>query len=168
MDQLSQHRQALSKSALQYCQKPNHYTDMYIQGLSHLTFVVRDLERSAALWREALGAVEVYDSGQAQFSLSREKFFTLGGMWIALMEGEPISTRNYRHIAFKVDDADLPGFRQRLEAQGVEIKEGRSRVEGEGQSLYFYDFDNHLFELHGGTLERRLARYADKSAEKLS
>jgi hypothetical protein len=33
-------------------------------------------------------------------------------------------------------------------------------VEGEGQSLYFYDFDNHLFELHTGTLAQRLARYA--------
>lgn len=30
----------------------------------------------------------------------------------------------------------------------------------EGQSLYLYDFDNHLFELHTGTLEQRLALYA--------
>ena len=36
----------------------------------------------------------------------------------------------------------------------------RARVEGEGQSLYVYDFDNHLFELHTGTLAQRLARYA--------
>jgi hypothetical protein len=33
-------------------------------------------------------------------------------------------------------------------------------VEGEGMSLYFYDYDNNLFELHTGTLEQRLARYA--------
>ena len=138
---------------------------MSIQGLSHLTFVVRDLERSAALWRVALGAVEVYDSGPVQFSLSREKFFTIGGMWIALMEGEPLSMRNYRHVAFKVDDADLPAYRRRLLAAGAEIKDGRPRVEGEGQSLYFYDFDNHLFELHGGTLEQRLARYAETFPE---
>jgi fosfomycin resistance protein FosX len=26
---------------------------------------------------------------------------------------------------------------------------------------YFYDYDNHLFELHTGTLEERLARYAE-------
>ena len=30
---------------------------------------------------------------------------------------------------------------------------------GEGRSLYFYDDDNHLFELHTGTLEERLQRY---------
>ncbi|HEX8956360.1 MAG TPA: FosX/FosE/FosI family fosfomycin resistance hydrolase [Burkholderiaceae bacterium] len=138
---------------------------MSIQGLSHLTFVVRDLDRSAALWREGLGAGEVYDSGPARFSLSREKFFSLGGMWIALMEGDSLSMRNYRHVAFKVDQSDLPAYRRRLLAQGAEIKEGRSRVEGEGQSLYFYDFDNHLFELHSGTLEQRLARYAERLPE---
>nr|WP_277871356.1 hypothetical protein [Chroococcidiopsis cubana] len=41
----------------------------------------------------------------------------------------------------------------------MEIRESRSRVEGEGSSLYFYDYDNHLFELHTGTLAQRLARY---------
>ena len=35
-----------------------------------------------------------------------------------------------------------------------------ARVEGEGSSLYFHDWDNHLFELHTGTLETRLERYA--------
>ncbi|HTD28660.1 MAG TPA: hypothetical protein VK660_04665 [Xanthomonadaceae bacterium] len=47
----------------------------------------------------------------------------------------------------------------KLQALGVEVKPPRPRVESEGQSLYFYDFDNHLFELHTGTLEQRLDRY---------
>jgi hypothetical protein len=34
-------------------------------------------------------------------------------------------------------------------------------VAGEGHSLYFYDYDNHMFELHTGTLEERLTRYAE-------
>jgi len=42
-----------------------------------------------------------------------------------------------------------------------EIRPPRSRVAGEGASLYLYDFDNHLFELHTGTLEQRLARYRE-------
>ena len=41
------------------------------------------------------------------------------------------------------------------------MKSKRNRVEGEGESLYYYDFDNHLFELHTGTLEQRLHRYAE-------
>ena len=43
---------------------------------------------------------------------------------------------------------------------GLEMHPPRQRVEGEGRSIYFYDDDNHMFELHTGTLTERLARYA--------
>ena len=132
---------------------------MTIRGVSHLTFIVRDLERTSELFRQALGASEVYDSGDRQFSLSREKFFLLGGTWLAFMEGEP-SGRSYRHVAFEVAEEDLPAFERRLSALAVEIRPPRPRVEGEGRSLYFYDYDNNLFELHTGTLAQRLERYS--------
>jgi catechol 2,3-dioxygenase-like lactoylglutathione lyase family enzyme len=130
-----------------------------MQGISHITFMVRDLDRMATLLCQGLGAREVYDSADQNHSLSREKFFLLGGVWIAAMEGESPIHRSYQHVAFSVDDMDLPRYRANLEALGVEIRPARSRIEGEGQSLYFYDFDNHLFELHTGTLDQRLARY---------
>ena len=60
---------------------------MTIQGVSHLTFIARDLDRTAELFVVGLGATEVYDSKDKQFSLSREKFFLLGGVWLAFMEG---------------------------------------------------------------------------------
>ena len=41
----------------------------------------------------------------------------------------------------------------------IEIKPPRPRIEGEGLSLYFYDYDNHMFELHTGTLAERLQHY---------
>lgn len=132
---------------------------MVIEGISHVTFLVRDLDRMATFLCEGLGAEEVYDSQGRNFSTSREKFFVLGGVWIAAMEGEPLGERSYQHLAFKVSEQALPLFEQRLRMLGVEIKPPRPRVEGEGASLYFYDFDNHLFELHTGTLEDRLARY---------
>ena len=133
---------------------------MQIQSISHITFIVRDLDRMATFLCDGLGAAAVYDSAGKNFSISREKFFLLGETWLAAMEGDPPAERSYRHLAFKVDEADLPGFEARLRAIGVEVKEPRPRVPGEGQSLYFYDFDNHLFELHTGTLEQRLAHYA--------
>jgi catechol 2,3-dioxygenase-like lactoylglutathione lyase family enzyme len=133
---------------------------MGIEGISHITFLVRDLDRMAMFLCEGLGAKEVYDSKPKNFSLSREKFFVLGGVWIAAMEGTPPAERTYRHVAFKVTDADLPLFEQRLRNLGVDIQPPRSRVPGEGVSLYFYDFDNHLYELHTGTLNERLARYS--------
>ncbi|TRW96414.1 FosX/FosE/FosI family fosfomycin resistance hydrolase [Candidatus Methylobacter oryzae] len=131
-----------------------------MEGISHVTFIVKDLERMAIFMCQGLGAREVYDSAGQNHSLSREKFFLLGGVWIAAMEGEAPAQRSYQHVAFSVNEADLPRYRANLQALGVEIRPPRSRVEGEGQSLYFYDFDNHLFELHTGTLEQRLARYS--------
>lgn len=137
---------------------------MAISGISHLTFVVRDLARTARLLVEGLGAREVYDSGDVQHSLSREKFFVLGGVWIATMEGVPATERSYRHVAFAVDADDLPAYRRRLEALGVDIRPPRPRIDGEGDSLYFHDYDDHLFELHSGTLEARLRAYAAADA----
>jgi fosfomycin resistance protein FosX len=132
---------------------------MPIQSLSHITFIVSDLRRMTAFLCDGLGAVEVYDSEKKNFSLSHEKFFVLGGVWLAAMQGEPPLERSYQHVAFKIDEAELPVFQAKLAALGVEVKPPRPRVDGEGQSLYFYDFDNHLFELHTGTLEQRLERY---------
>jgi fosfomycin resistance protein FosX len=132
---------------------------MSITGISHVTFIVKDLERAACFFCDGLGAKEVYDSDEKNFSISREKFFVLGGVWIVAMEGEPSTERTYRHVAFQTTDGKLPEYEQQLRSIGVEIKPPRSRVEGEGQSLYFYDFDDHLFELHTGNLQQRLERY---------
>lgn len=130
-----------------------------IEGISHLTFVVTDLERMGALLVDVLGAKEIYSSGDATFSVSKEKFFLVGGTWIAIMEGPALSQRTYNHVAFKIADEDFDAFAERVRTFGLELREDRARVEGEGRSLYFYDFDNHLFELHTGTLEQRLERY---------
>ena len=131
-----------------------------IEGLSHITFIVKDLERMKLLLVGALGGKEVYDSGGKSFSISREKFFEVGGVWIAVMEGDPLPEKTYNHVAFRVSADDLPRYRAAIEKLGLSIREPRQRVEGEGQSLYFHDFDNHLFELHTGTLAERLTAYA--------
>ena len=76
------------------------------------------------------------------------------------MQGDSQSARTYDHIAFKICEEEFDAYEARIQAMGVELWPQRPRVEGEGRSLYFYDFDNHLFELHTGTLPERLARYA--------
>ena len=132
---------------------------MSVEGISHITLLVKDLERSANFLTSVFDAEQVYSSDNQQFSLSREKFFIIGGIWFALMEGPSLPERNYSHIAFKIPAWELDGFKKRLKKAGVECKEDRHRVQGEGASLYFYDFDNHLFELHTGTLKERLNTY---------
>jgi catechol 2,3-dioxygenase-like lactoylglutathione lyase family enzyme len=110
---------------------------MQIESVSHITFIVQDVERMARFICEGLGGREVYDSKLKNFSLSREKFFVVGGTWIAAMEGEAPTDRTYRHLAFKVSRDSLPEFEQRLRALGVEVKPPRQRVAGEGESSSF-------------------------------
>ena len=136
-----------------------------IEAISHITFIVRDLERMTYFLRTIFAAEELYDSGAQMFSHSREKFFRIGGTWIAAMQGEPLGERSYNHVAFKISETEFDAYEQRVRCCGVDIRSARSRVEGEGRSLYFYDYDNHLFELHTGTLEQRLARYSESEAE---
>lgn len=134
-----------------------------VQGLSHMTFIVRDLDRMESLLVEVLGARKVYDSGAETFSLSPERFYLLGpegaDLWIAIMQGEPLPERSYNHIAFQIAEADFDACLARIRAAGLEVRESRPRVVGEGRSIYFHDHDNHLFELHTGTLNDRLRRY---------
>lgn len=130
-----------------------------VESLSHITFIVRDLERMTRFLQVIFDAEELYDSGEQYFSIAREKFFRIGTTWIAIMEGEALSERSYQHVAFKISDAEFDEYCGRVHHLGVEIKPGRGRVDGEARSLYFYDYDNHLFELHTGTLEDRLRRY---------
>jgi catechol 2,3-dioxygenase-like lactoylglutathione lyase family enzyme len=134
-----------------------------IERLSHLTFIVRNLDRMTEILEAVLDAREVYASGDDQFSLSREKFFLIGEVWIVIMEGEPLPSRSYNHIAFKIDEGDVDRYLRQVEKLGLELRPPRPRVEGEGRSIYFYDHDNHLFELHTGTLSDRLDRYMKKS-----
>ena len=108
---------------------------------------------------EVLGGREVYASGAMQHSISPEKFFEVGGMWIAVMQGNQLPTRTYNHVAFKVSLDELAKAKLMIEKLGLEFRQSRPRISGEGQSLYFYDYDNHLFELHTGSLEERLASY---------
>jgi catechol 2,3-dioxygenase-like lactoylglutathione lyase family enzyme len=131
-----------------------------IEGISHLTFIVKDLPRATRFFKEVFDAEEIYSSGEKTFSLTKEKFFLLAGQWIAVMEGNSLAERTYNHVAFKIPQQDFEMYKTRVEALGLDVKPPRPRVEGEGRSLYFYDFDNHLFELHTGTLSERLERYS--------
>lgn len=134
-------------------------TTVTIEGISHITFVVKDLERSAGFMKSVLGAEEIYSSGDKFFSLSREKFFMVGKVWIALMEGSSTEEQSYNHVAFKIPASEAGEYKNRLTKAGVVFREGRPRLPGEGVSLYFYDYDNHLLELHTGTLQDRLEKY---------
>lgn len=134
---------------------------LQIKGLSHITFICKDLERTAKMFKGIFGAEELYCSGDKTFSVSKEKFLQIAGIWIALMEGEPIE-KTYNHVAFQVNEKELDEFEVKLHSFGLAILPGRKRERAESKSLYFYDYDNHLFELHTGDLKTRLHFYNEE------
>ncbi|BCS88766.1 FosX/FosE/FosI family fosfomycin resistance hydrolase [Pseudodesulfovibrio sediminis] len=131
-----------------------------IQGLSHITLIVHDLDRMTDFLTTIFDAEQVYDSGDAHHSLSPERFFRICDVWLAIMKGDALRDKTYNHLAFKIPDAEFDAYEKRVHEYGVEVRASRSRIGGEGRSLYFHDHDNHLFELHTGTLDDRLAAYA--------
>nr|WP_255729905.1 FosX/FosE/FosI family fosfomycin resistance hydrolase [Epibacterium sp. Ofav1-8] len=133
-----------------------------------MTFIVRDLDKMEKVLTQVLDAKKIYDSGDETFSLSKERFFDVGGLWIATMESAPLGSRTYNHVAFKIPPGKYGDRLNRIRALGQDVREGRSRVEGEGHSIYFYDHDNHMFELHSGTLDERLERYRSPPASSSS
>nr|WP_269434810.1 FosX/FosE/FosI family fosfomycin resistance hydrolase [Cochlodiniinecator piscidefendens] len=124
-----------------------------------MTFIVEDLDAMEQILTTVLSARKIYDSGENSFSLSKERFFDIAGLWVAIMEGPSLPERSYNHIAFKIPDENYDAALRAIKLLNLEIRESRPRVDGEGRSIYFYDRDNHLFELHTGTLSERLARY---------
>ena len=131
-----------------------------INGISHMTFIVKNLDRMELLLIGIFDAKKIYNSSNKIFSLSQERFFKIADLWIAIMEGESLPTQTYNHIAFKIDDADYESYITKVQSCGLALRESRPRVQGEGRSIYFYDHDKQLFELHTGTLQERLASYA--------
>ncbi|EGP4989614.1 TPA: FosX/FosE/FosI family fosfomycin resistance thiol transferase [Enterococcus faecium] len=128
--------------------------------ISHITLIVKDLNKTSVLLNTLFDAKEIYDSQQKKFSLYPEKFFLVKDLWIAVMQDSSNKLpKTYNHIAFKIDEQDIDSFVSKIQMLGLTVEPGRSRVKGEASSIYFYDYDNHLFELHTGTLQERLKSY---------
>ncbi|TKC18332.1 FosX/FosE/FosI family fosfomycin resistance hydrolase [Robertmurraya kyonggiensis] len=136
-----------------------------IENVSHITFVVKDLNKTTQLFKDLLGANEVYYSGEKTHSLSKERFFIIGGQWIAVMENKDIVNKTYHHVAFKIKEADIDTYLNKIKKLNLDMKPPRPRIKGEGYSIYFYDYDNNLFELHTGTLDERLSFYRAVDSE---
>ncbi|MEM7606675.1 MAG: VOC family protein [Myxococcota bacterium] len=119
-----------------------------LSGINHITFAVHSLARSLTFY-EQLGA-------KVEAQWNRGAFLRLGGVWVALLEGE-VSNReatDYSHIAWNVAPANYAAMAERIESAGGRIW---SENVTPGDSLFFMDPDGHRLELHAGTLDERLA-----------
>ena len=116
-------------------------------GLNHITFAVRDVERSLAFYREVLGC-------ELHARWDRGAYLTVGDCWLCLsLDPSSSPSKGYSHVAFSIDAQTFSAFQQTLTEQGVGIwKQNAS----EGDSVYFVDPDGHRLEVHVGDLESRL------------
>ncbi len=120
-----------------------------LDKIGHIAMVVRDSGRTAALFKDLFGAsnVERKDSdGHA------ETYVRLGRTWIVLAQADVVRPRSGDHIAFLVSAAALREIAEKLKNMNMEFFLARSDT-----ALYFFDYDNHVFELDTTDLDVELA-----------
>jgi catechol 2,3-dioxygenase-like lactoylglutathione lyase family enzyme len=119
-----------------------------LESISHIALVVKDPARTAALFHDLFGtrAVEREDDEG-----HHETFIRLGGIWIALVAAPVERARTGDHIAFHATPEILEATVARLQALGREFIRARSNT-----SLYFFDYDDHVFELDTADIDKEL------------
>jgi catechol 2,3-dioxygenase-like lactoylglutathione lyase family enzyme len=119
-----------------------------LESISHIALVVKEPARTAALFRD-LFSTRVLERKDDEGHL--ETFVRLGGIWIVLV-GAPVQRpRTGDHIAFHASPEVLEATAAKLQAMGREFIRARSN-----SSLYFFDYDDHVFELDAGDLDKEL------------
>jgi catechol 2,3-dioxygenase-like lactoylglutathione lyase family enzyme len=115
---------------------------------------VDDLGRAGRFYSETLGLAPMtqdnrmwaLDCGAASVLLLFRRGGTLEPIELPGGVIPPHDGAGPVHLAFAVGADELPGWEERLKAQGVDI-EARMKWPRGGESLYFRDPDHHLVEL---------------------
>jgi hypothetical protein len=114
-----------------------------LKGLSHIGLEVKNSERTARLFQELFSAEIRYKKPENE--VQAETFLRIGDIWFALIEGEGNKYRSDDHIALTVSENDLNSYAKKLSEMNIEYR--FSKINSPPKSLYFYDYDNHFFEL---------------------
>ena len=110
-----------------------------LNSIAHIALVVADPARTARLFEVLFEARTVH---RVDAEGHDETFINLGGTWFLLAKASVERQRTGDHIAFHVAKADLLATAEKLKAMDLEFILARS-----DSSLYFFDYDNHIFEL---------------------
>jgi fosfomycin resistance protein FosX len=124
--------------------------------IAHIALIVRDTTRTAGFLRDLFDAPVLRRTDADGHD---ETFVRLGVTWLALIGADVKRERTGDHIAFRVARESIPSIADRLKSMGCEFILAES-----GKSLYFFDFDNHVFELDSSDEEEELNRLAALNA----
>jgi catechol 2,3-dioxygenase-like lactoylglutathione lyase family enzyme len=123
--------------------------------IAHIALIVRDPARTAGFLRDLFDGPVVKRTDADGHD---ETFVRLGVTWFALVGADVTRERTGDHIAFRVAPETIAAIAGRLRSMGYEFILSKSAT-----SLYFFDFDNHVFELDSSDQEQELNALAASS-----
>ena len=122
-----------------------------LSGVNHITLACTDLPKSIAFYRNTLGAT-------LKAEWPKGAYFEVGDLWLCLaLEKQVIPRGDDTHVAFSCAESAFDYTADHIAETAKQWKSNTS----EGASLYFLDPDGHKLELHAGSLQSRLAHYAN-------
>jgi len=126
-----------------------------IAGLSHACFVVSDLERSIAFYRDGLGLPIAFEFRSPEGRLTGVYLHVGGRTFIELFQGNPAPApkdASYKHICLEVDDIDATIAE--LAERGIEATDKKLGTDNSWQA-WLTDPDGNRLELHAFTPESK-------------
>lgn len=121
-----------------------------LESLSHIALVVKDPGKTAKLFQDLFNA-RVIERKDEEGHL--ETFVRLGGTWLVLVGASVERARTGDHIAFRAMPEVLEATVTKLQSMGREFIRARAN-----KALYFFDYDDHVFELDAEDLDEELGR----------
>jgi catechol 2,3-dioxygenase-like lactoylglutathione lyase family enzyme len=119
-----------------------------LEAISHIALVVKDPARTAALFHDLFDVRALVRKDAEGHS---ETFVRLAGTWLVLVTAPVERPRTGDHIAFRATPGILEATAAKLQAMGREFIRARS-----DRALYFFDYDDHVFELDTEDLDAEL------------
>jgi catechol 2,3-dioxygenase-like lactoylglutathione lyase family enzyme len=125
---------------------------MNVQGFSHVTINVKDLDRSLRFYVGVLN-MQLVHRGR------KDAYLEWGSAWICLQERPDMADQcpqiGVDHVAFLIDEQHFWEAVRQLKANHVPIVREPTR-RGRGFSVNFLDPDGTQLELHTSTLAERM------------
>ena len=125
---------------------------MMLGPIAHVALIVRDPARTAGFLHDLFDGPVLRRTDAEGHD---ETFVRLGVTWFALVGADITRERTGDHVAFRVARETIPLVAGKLKSKGYEFI-----LSSSGTSLYFFDFDNHTFELDSSDHELELDRLA--------
>ena len=115
-------------------------SEIRLQNVNHVVYLVRDLERSLTFYRDFLGIKQIpkmVDSDDLEW------LQLPSGVMVHLLQSDELAPQR-QHVAFEVEDLDTA--RRAVEQQGIEIMNSGTRNDGQ-RYIFFPDPDGNRVEL---------------------